>query len=61
VRGSGDLCSSELAITYGGNPYDTVSIMEFRTDHLVHETQYLGEPFEAAALARAVGRFGAAA
>ena len=49
VRGSGDLWISELVITYDGKPYHTVSIMEFRSDHVVRETQYFGEPFEAAA------------
>jgi ketosteroid isomerase-like protein len=49
VRGSGDLWISELVITYDGKPYDTVSIMEFRAGHVVRETQYFAEPFEAAA------------
>ena len=49
VRGSGDLWISELVITYDGKPYDTVSIMEFRADHVVLETQYFAEPFAAAA------------
>ena len=49
VQGSGDLWITELVITYDGKPYDTVSIMEFRGDHLVRETQYFAEPFEAAA------------
>jgi ketosteroid isomerase-like protein len=49
VRGNGDLWISELVITYDGTPYDTVSIMELRTDHVVLETPYFGEPFEAAA------------
>jgi hypothetical protein len=46
VRGSGDLWITELVITYDGKPYDTVSIMEFRAGHVVHETQYFAEPFE---------------
>ena len=49
VRGSGDLWITELVITYDGKPYDTVSIMEFRAAHVVFETQYFAEPFEAAA------------
>ena len=49
VRGSGDLWITELVITYDGKPYDTVSIMEFRTEKVVRETQYFAEPFEAAA------------
>jgi len=48
VRGSGDLWITELVITYDGKPYDTVSIMEFRAAHVVLETQYFAEPFEAA-------------
>jgi ketosteroid isomerase-like protein len=49
VRGAGDLWITELVITYDGKPYDTVSIMEFRTEKVVRETQYFAEPFEAAA------------
>ncbi|HLW00359.1 MAG TPA: nuclear transport factor 2 family protein [Ktedonobacterales bacterium] len=49
VRGCGDLWITELVITYDGKPYDTVSIMEFRAHHVVRETQYFAEPFEAAA------------
>ena len=49
VRGSGNLWITELVITYDGKPYDTVSIMEFRGDHVALETQYFAEPFEAAA------------
>jgi ketosteroid isomerase-like protein len=49
VCGSGDLWISELVLTYDGTPYDTVSIMEFRADHVVRETQYFAEPFAAAA------------
>jgi len=49
VRGSGALWIGELVITYDAKPYDTVSIMEFRAAHVVLETQYFAEPFEAAA------------
>ena len=49
MRGHGDLWITELVITYDGKPYDTVSIMEFRADHVMHETQYFAEPFAAAA------------
>lgn len=49
VRGSGELWISELVITYDGTPYDTVSIMVFRTGYVVLETQYFAEPFAAAA------------
>jgi hypothetical protein len=49
VRGSDNLWITELVITYDGKPYNTVSIMEFRAAHVVHETQYFAEPFAAAA------------
>jgi hypothetical protein len=48
VRGSCDLWISELVITYDGQPYDTVSLMEFAAAHVVLETQYFAEPFAAA-------------
>jgi hypothetical protein len=48
-----DLWISEIVIAYDGKPYDVVSIMEFRADQVVHETQYFAEPFEAAAAWRA--------
>ena len=49
VRGSGDLWISEVVISYDGKPYDTVSVMAFRADHVALETQYFAEPFPAAA------------
>jgi hypothetical protein len=49
VRGSGDLWTTEVVITYDERPYLTVSIMEFRADQVAIETQYFTEPFEPAA------------
>ncbi len=46
VSGSGDLWISELVLTYDGDPFHTVSIMEFEDGKVVRETQYFGEPFE---------------
>ncbi len=49
VRGGGDLWVTELVITYDGEPYVTISIMEFRADHVVLERQYFTQRFEPAA------------
>ena len=49
VIGRGDLWVSEYVIMYESNPAYTVSIMEFREDKVMHETQYFGDPFEAPA------------
>ena len=38
---------SECIITYDGVPSYSVSIMEFRNGHVVHETQYFADPFGA--------------
>jgi hypothetical protein len=38
-----------LILTYDGKPTYTVSIMEFRADKVVHETQYFADPFAAPA------------
>jgi hypothetical protein len=46
MLGSGDLWISELVLTYDGQPFYTVSIMEFEDGEVVHETQYFGDPFE---------------
>ena len=43
---SGDLWVSELVLTYDGNPFYVVSIMEFEDGEVVRETQYFGEAFE---------------
>jgi hypothetical protein len=47
VVGSGNLWVTEYIITYNGKPAYTVSIMEFRGDKVLHETQYFADPFEA--------------
>ena len=46
IIGSGDLWVSELVLTYDGQPFYTVSIMEFRGVKVAHETQYFAGPFE---------------
>jgi hypothetical protein len=45
--GSGGLWVSELVLTYDGQPFFTVSIMEFRGIKVAHETQYFASLFEA--------------
>jgi ketosteroid isomerase-like protein len=49
VIGRSDLWVSEYIIMYEGNPAYTVSIMEFRDDKVIHETQYFADSFEAPA------------
>jgi ketosteroid isomerase-like protein len=49
IIGGGDLWITELVITYDGKPSYTVSIMEFRDDKVVRETQYFADPFVAPA------------
>jgi hypothetical protein len=46
VLGGGDLWISELVLTYDGEPFYVVSVMEFEGGEVVHETQYFGEAFE---------------
>ena len=46
VLGGGDLWISELVLTYDGQPFYVVSIMEFEDGHVVRETQYFGDAFE---------------
>lgn len=46
ILGAGDLWISELVLTYDGQPFYTVSIMEFEGGEVVRETQYFGDPFE---------------
>ena len=46
VLGGGGLWISELFLTYDGQPVYVVSIMEFKGDEVIRETQYFGEPFE---------------
>ena len=45
IVGAGDLWVSECIITYDDVPSYSVSIMEFADEHVVHETQYFGNPF----------------
>jgi hypothetical protein len=47
IVGSGDLWITELVMTYDGQPFYTVSIMEFSGAEVVRETQYFTEAFEA--------------
>ena len=49
ISGSGNLWVSECIITYDGVPTHSVSIMEFASEHVVHETQYFADPFQAPA------------
>jgi hypothetical protein len=49
IVGSGELWVTEFILTYDDKPSYTVSIMEFRDDEVVRETQYFADPFEAAA------------
>jgi hypothetical protein len=47
IVGSGNLWVTEYTIDYQSRSAFTVSIMEFRNDKVVHETQYFADPFEA--------------
>ncbi|MBY8881072.1 nuclear transport factor 2 family protein [Actinacidiphila acidipaludis] len=49
ITGHATLWVSECVITYDGVPTFSVSVMEFDGDHVVHETQYFADPFEAPA------------
>ena len=46
MLGGGDLWISEVVLTYDGQPFYVVSIMEFEGGEVVRETQYFSEPFE---------------
>jgi ketosteroid isomerase-like protein len=46
VLGGDDLWISELVLTYDGQPFYVVSIMEFKDEKVVRETQYFGDAFE---------------
>jgi hypothetical protein len=48
IAGHGAQWVSECVITYDGVPTYSVNIMEFENEHVVHETQYFADPFEAA-------------
>jgi hypothetical protein len=45
ILGGGDLWISELVLTYDGQPFYVVSIMELEDGEVVRETQYFGDPF----------------
>ena len=47
ITGSGDLWVSECVISYDGDPIHSISIMEFASGRVVHETQYFADPFGA--------------
>ncbi|HTB96868.1 MAG TPA: nuclear transport factor 2 family protein [Terracidiphilus sp.] len=49
IVGQGDLWITEYRIVYKERAAFTVSIMEFRADKVVHETQYFADPFDAPA------------
>jgi hypothetical protein len=49
ILGKGYIWITEYTINYQENPAYTVSIMEFRDDKVIHETQYFADPFEAPA------------
>ena len=49
IVGAEELGVTEYTINYEGKLFQTVSIMEFRNEKVVHETQYFAEPFEAPA------------
>ena len=49
ILGQGDLWITEYILRYDGKPSYTVSIMEFQDEKVARETQYFGDPFEAAA------------
>src|SRR5471032_489747 len=46
ILGTGELCVSEIVITYDGQPSYAVSIMEFEDGKVSRETQYFGDAFE---------------
>jgi hypothetical protein len=49
IVGEGRLWVTEYVISYEGRPFHTVSIMQFDSGKVAHETQYFAEPFEAPA------------
>ena len=55
IVGNGELWVSECIITYDDVPTHSVSIMEFAGEHVVHETQYFADTFEAPAWRAALG------
>jgi hypothetical protein len=49
ITGRDELWVSEVVISYDGVPSFSVSIMEFKGDEVVRESQYFADPFEAPA------------
>jgi hypothetical protein len=49
IVGANDLWVTEYTINYEGALFHTVSIMEFHSGKVIHETQYFAQPFEAPA------------
>jgi hypothetical protein len=49
ILGGGALWVSECVITYDGVPTYSVSLMEMADQHVIHETQYFADPFDAPA------------
>lgn len=49
IVGAGNLWVTEYVVDYQGKAFDVVSVMEFREDKVIHETQYFAEPFPAPA------------
>lgn len=45
ITGAGNLWVTEFILTYDGKPSYTVSIMEFKDEQVLRETQYFGDPF----------------
>jgi hypothetical protein len=45
ITGVGNLWVTEFILTYDGKPSYTVSIMEFKDEQVLRETQYFGDPF----------------
>jgi hypothetical protein len=45
IIGGGDLWVTEFVLSYDGAPSYVVSIMEFRGEKVVKETQYFADPF----------------
>ena len=44
IVGSGDLWVTEFILTYDGQPFYSVSVMEFLDGKVARETQYFGDP-----------------
>jgi hypothetical protein len=46
ILGGADLWISELVLTYDGQPFHVVSVMEFDDGKVARETQYFADPFD---------------